>query len=496
MKHIEWENELRNKICDEEDQTLFNEAISCMNSDCFRAGYVIAWISIAESLKKKIYESANLGDKQAESHYNKILYEEGKNMSVDKTIFESSKQLKLIEDHDASKLKFLWEQRCIFAHPYSKAPSEDDLKYIITASVEICLSKPLLYRKNYIDELVDNLKSKPYFLTEDNVSNIIFARRIINRIPIELHPYFFKSLLYALGMIVEDEQKIKIQGKFRMFIIELFKFTSLDLSLNEWSLEDRATNYPYTSILGFTHPDTWEKIPYRVKDIIIQYVLHESDEAKQIIIKRIVGHLSKESKLDSNHKKLFVKHLNTCDFKQAYNYYGDPVSLFNRIIAEFETGIFIKQNEVVDYLRKRDGLNFLIGLDIEKQILIGLKIMSCARENSWKSKYFINDVVKNILQIPVSVKIGIFKGSIIPSEKYLSLNVDYFKIALQIIDNLEDEDIIYSFDYIIIKIGKNEYFSVFDEKELNAISEDLPKLKSITSMKLSELLECCKNYLI
>ena len=79
-----------------------------------------------------------------------------------------------------------------------------------------------------------------------------------------------------------------------MFINELFKFTSLDLSANEWSLEDRATKYPYTSILGFIHPDTWEKIPYRVKDIIIQYVLHESDEAKQMIIKRIVGHLSKE----------------------------------------------------------------------------------------------------------------------------------------------------------------------------------------------------------
>ena len=172
------------------------------------------------------------------------------------------------------------------------------------------------------------------------------------------------------------------------------------------------------------------------------------------------------------------------------------MNLFNRIINEFETSIFVKQNEVVDYLRKRDGLNFLIGLDTEKQILIGLKIMSCARENSWKSKYFINDVVKNILLIPISVKIGIFKGSIIPSEKYLSLNVDYFKIALLIIDNLEDEDIVYSFDYIIFTIGKNEYFSVFDEKELNAISEDLPKFKSTTSIKLAELLECCKNFLI
>ena len=215
-----------------------------------------------------------------------------------------------------------------------------------------------------------------------------------------------------------------------------------------------------------------------------------------MIIKRIVGHLSKESKLDSNHKKIFVKHLNTFDFKQSCNYYGDPLNLFNRIINEFETSIFVKQNEVVDYLRKRDGLNFLIGLDTEKQILIGLKIMSCARENSWKSKYFINDVVKNILLIPISVKIGIFKGSIIPSEKYLSLNVDYFKIALLIIDNLEDEDIVYSFDYIIFTIGKNEYFSVFDEKELNAISEDLPKFKSTTSIKLAELLECCKNFLI
>ena len=495
MAHTEWENELRSKITEEEDQTLFNESISCLKSNCFRAGYVISWITIAESLKKKIYESSNLGDKQAERFYNKILEDESHNKSVDKTIFESSVQLKLIEDHDISKLEFLWKQRCIFAHPYSKAPSEDDLKFIITASVEICLSKPLLYRKNYINELVDNLQNKPYFLTDDNITNIVFARRIIQRVPLELHSYFFKHLLYGLGLIENDEQKINIQGKFRMFIVELLKSTSCDLSANEWMLENRATNHPYTSILGFVHPETWDLLHYRVKDIIIQYTIHESDESKQHVIKRIIGHLSKDSKLDSIHKKLFVKHLNTIDFKLAYSFYGDPINLFNRLLSEFETGLFVKQNEVVEFLRKREGLTFLAGLDIEKQILVGVKLMSCARENTWKAISFIKDIANKTLVMPIGVRVGLLKGAILPSEKYLSLNADYFKKAVLIINDSEIDEIKYSFEYIIATINTNKYFSVIDETELSAINQELSNLNTTTINNLNQLTNCLKEYL-
>lgn len=490
MENINWGNELRKKISNEEDQTLFDETLGCLKSGFYRAGYIIAWVSIAESLKKKIYDSSNLGDNRADKIYQKILLDESNNQSVDKLIFESAINLKLVDDHDVSKLKFLWEQRCIFAHPYSKAPSKDDLKYIITAAVDICLSKPLLYRKNFIDDLVINLLTRSYFLTDDNESNILFARRIISRIPIELHPYFFKNLLYSLGTIEEDDQKIKIQGKFRMFIIELLKFSSLDLSLLDWAIENRATKFPYTSILGFVHPDIWNKLPIRVKDIIIEYAVQEDNENKQIIIRRIIGLLSKENKLDTSHQKVFIKYLNSIDFILAYNYYGDAKSLYNRVIIEFESGKFVKQNEVVEYLRKKEGVNFICSIDIEKQINIGLKIMISARENSWKSQYFINDLINANIKTTLGVYAGIFKGSLIPSDSYFSINIEYFKKGLNIINTLDDDDIVYIFDYILMIIEDFDAFSVFNKNDIDKISVDEFSIKSLTYTKLVQLIDC------
>lgn len=490
MENINWGNELRKKISNEEDQTLFDETLGCLKSGFYRAGYIIAWVSIAESLKKKIYDSSNLGDNRADKIYQKILLDESNNQSVDKLIFESAINLKLVDDHDVSKLKFLWEQRCIFAHPYSKAPSKDDLKYIITAAVDICLSKPLLYRRNFLDDLIQNLLIRPYFLTDDSESNQLFARRIVSRIPNELHTYFFKTLLFSLGTIQDDDKKIKIQGKFRLFIIELLKCSPIELSVLDWAIENRATEFPYTSILGFVHPDIWVKLPLRVKDLLIEYAVQEENESKQVVIRRIIGHVFKENKLDLSHQNLFVKYLNSIEFRLAYNYYGNTKSLYSRILMEFDSGKFVKQNEVVEYLRKREGVSFVNGIDIEKQIVIGVKIMVSARENSWKSQYFLNDLINSQTRTTLGVCCGILKGSIILNDSYFSLNIEYFKKALSIINLLDDDDIIYVFDYIIQVIDNYEAFSVFDKDEINKIDKDNPNIKSITYSKLVQLMDC------
>jgi len=487
METKEWIENVRRKISEEEDVTLFNEAVGCLSNGYFRAGYVISWIAIVESLKKKIYDSYNLGDKQAENSYHKITESELKKLSVDKIILDEAKQLKLIEEHEVGKLEFLWEQRNLFAHPYSKEPSEVDLKFIIVSAVDICLSKPLLYRKNYIDELIKNLVSMPYFLTDDQEKTKAFARRIILRVPVDLHPYFFKTFLFNLSPILIDDKKFKIQIRIRQFLIELFRITTGNLEAPEWSLEHRATNFPYSCLLGFVSPLVWEKLPERIKELLIEYSVTETDEDKQIMIRQIIGLLWKNDKLEGIYKKKFILKLNTVDFSSSYRFYHDKISLYNRIISEFNSNKYLKQNSVVEFLRDAEGQSYLSSIDQSKQITIGMKIAQSASSKSWTAKSYLSSLEES-KETTTNVIKGILVGSLMPSEKSISINKELLFSSLKIINRLIDNDSNDVFNYVIQYLNELDQSIKFYESEKShlefashpfnkTLSENLEKLR-------------------
>ena len=116
----------------------------------------------------------------------------------------------------------MWGRRCLFAHPYEKQPDLDEVKFIINQSVNISLGKELHFNKNYIDELCINIAEKPFYLPNEVEKVQEHAKKIIARTPEKLYPYFFKTFLYKIGTIKDDETKRYELRKLRYFILELF----------------------------------------------------------------------------------------------------------------------------------------------------------------------------------------------------------------------------------------------------------------------------------
>lgn len=435
-EYKDWISIRENKIIEEEDKTIFNEIVKCIDNECYRAAYLLCWISLIESLKRKISKYSSLGDKNAESAVLEIEATEKKKNSTDKLIFELANKCGIIDESDITTVQFFWDQRCLFAHPYEKKPDREEVNYILDQSIKISLGRDLFLNKTYIEDLCNNITEKPFFLPTDRVHVTEYAKKIISRTPQNLFPFFFKTLLFKIGRIKDDETKTFEQIKLRNFIIEVLLKSEIDLDSEEWGLEQRATNYPYESFLGYVNPQIWVKLPIRIKDILISYMEYEQNISRLNILQTITSKLIRDEVLESNYLSRFYKKLNDQKFEYAINYYGDNKVAFKRIKEILETNNYESQNPVIDFLERETSVSMINGLDIDKQFLLGRLIISAYLNNNWKSRYLINNLLKDNLKYSDFVKAGVSLGYVLSISNFFRIDYSNFKISLDIVNSL------------------------------------------------------------
>lgn len=503
MKQDEqWIQEVKDQIIEEDDKVLFEEAAGCFLSGYYRSAYIVSWISLIESLKRKIHILSNLGDSRATDAKQKIENAENDKQSADKLIFEEAKNCGIIDNADYSKVSFLWEQRCLFAHPYNLKPEVDEVKHIIGQTLRISLGKELHFNKTYLTELADNISSKPFFLpTEiDQVRN--YANRTISRIPKELHPFFFKILLFKVGEIALAEDKFNELRKLRYFIVELFINTQIPLDTTDWSIEHRVTNYPYECFIGFVHQETWTLLPDRIKEMLISYMENEKDTTKLIAIKSICGYLVQDNKLEDRFKNRFHKKLNSLSFDSAIHFYGEPKSKFNRIWEDLAGYQYDEQNPVIDYLRTDRGIELINGLDKEKQVKLGRLLKSAAANNHWKSQNIITSIKNGLLNYSEWLKSGITIATFSDLNDEFVLDKKYLNSFVEIMNGLSEDIQNESYNFIenlIVDEKVSEWEKmVFNEPEFIDLTtkalESIEEWNPNNKQRFEQLIENIKNY--
>jgi len=434
-----WIDDLRNQITEEEDKILFDETSGCFLSGHYRAAYILSWITIIESLKRKIKLFSNLGDSGATDAVKEIEEAEDKKLAADRLIFEKSKKCGIIDNADLSTVNYLWEQRCLFAHPYNKQPEIDEVKHIIGQSVKLVLGRQLLYNKDFLSALSENIATKPFFLPNEIERVREFATRTIARTPIYLHPFFFKTLLFKVGQIIEAPEKFNELIKLRYYVVELFVNTELNLSDAKWSLEDKVTKFPYECVVGFVHQDIWEKLPTRIKEMLIAYVVSENDTKRLINLKDIVLKLIENNKLEKNLTFIYYSKLDKLDFNSAINFYGNRDSKFDRIITELKSWRYEQQSPVIDHLKTEGATKFLNSLDIDQQFCLGRLLRECASEGHWKTQHFLSDIINGTRTVPDYLKAGIAFSSFINRQDRYSLDKEFVVRAVKLLNSISEE---------------------------------------------------------
>lgn len=498
-----WTIELKNKIVDHEDLVLFDEAIGCLKSNFLRSSYIISWICLIESLKRKLYKLSTLGDKKAEEAIKKIETNEEQNNSVDKIIMEESKNCGIIENTDFSTLKYLWEQRCIFAHPYKIQPEIEEVKHILTQSIKLSLGKDLFFNKEYLSEVATNIVDKPFFLPTDNEKIQEYSKKILSRTPQNLYPFFFKTLLYKIGTIKDDDTKINEQVKLRQFIIQTLESAEKALDDAAWAIEDRVVKFPYECFIGFVSKGIWPKLSERIKEILISYIETEQNSQKESIIKLITKTLIEGAVLEEKFKNKFIKYLNKTKFDNAINYYGDNKSAYDRIISELETFDYSKQNSVIDYLKITNGSSIVNSLDFQKQFNLGRLLKAASKNGHFKSQSLVHSIITRNTDFSTYLNGGIAFGHLINYRDILNIELKQVLPLVKILNEVEIEIQEYTFEKLfgVISVTHADEFDQmgFSEELMKGliydkIETEIPEWKGVCREKYDLLIEKIKNY--
>ena len=412
MELKKWLEDLENKILENDDKVLFKEASGCLEHNFFRAAYILGWIALIESLKRKINRFANIGDKKSDKAVEKIEGAEKNKQSADIIIFQEANSCAVIDPNDLNTIQYLWGQRCIFAHPYEIEPDIDDVKYILNQIVKISLGKELLFNKSYISELCNNIAEKPFFLPKNGVQVRDYANKTISRVPENLYPFFFKTLLSKIGTIKDDDTKVYEITKLRNFIVELFSRTNVDLNSTDFGLEKRAADFPFESFIGYVHIDTWEKIPYRIKEMLIAFMEGLTNSTQLEFIKLTTSALVKRAILEDEFKERFFVKLNSLPIETSIWHYSETLAKYNRIISDMKTFSYDIQNPVIDVLKTDQAIDFLKSLDFEQRFEIGRVLVYAANNSHYKSQNFIPSILSENSEYQDEIKAGIAFGYI------------------------------------------------------------------------------------
>ena len=92
----EWMTKLRAQIIDKKDAENFDDLIKCYQNGLLRAGFLLAWLMLIESLKRKIVDLANKGVKVAVSELKTITTTEDAMHSNDEVMWKGALKCDLI----------------------------------------------------------------------------------------------------------------------------------------------------------------------------------------------------------------------------------------------------------------------------------------------------------------------------------------------------------------------------------------------------------------
>ena len=106
-----WLIELKGHIIDKRDAENFDDIISCYQNGLLRAGFLMAWLMLIESLKRKIVELADKEVKVAVNELKSITSVEDAMHSNDEVIWKTALKCELITNEDDSVLEILYKEK-------------------------------------------------------------------------------------------------------------------------------------------------------------------------------------------------------------------------------------------------------------------------------------------------------------------------------------------------------------------------------------------------
>lgn len=494
MTREQWFTQIETLVLPHEKNEVFNEVKNTYIAKLDRACYIMSWICLIESLKNKIKDLSQLGNTEADKIEKEIIEKENAGLSVDKFIIESSDKLLIIDLQENMTLNFLWSQRCLFAHPYHIQPTELEVQFIINKIIEISLSKELIFNNKSLNEIIENIVNKPYFLSNDNQVITYYIENLLKRTKSKSFPFIFKTIIFKLSSLLQDPSKNKTSKKLILLLKNTIRKADTPINVNEWSFEHRLTNWPYETIMGIATPELWPKINNRIKDLIVGYLLElENTDDKIRELKIVFKNLLASGYLEENYSTQIISKFDTLDFSNIIQYYPNEEEKFKRIIKQLSEPNYIDQNPCISKLEEEAIINLVNNLQQQNKLLLASKILNLANSGNYKANSFVKNIPQKYnTDFKERLIIGCFLNR--NMDKY-SIKAKLFVVLLTQFSriDLNHDDIIKSIAKIndtIFESSQKDLIKMIDQKKFDGKSLLLSqKIVEIFNTKIDKSLE-------
>lgn len=181
---------LSNMVYDSQIKDLIKEAIDCYNIGSYRASINLIWTSIAFDAYKKVkYLNEIHKEPSCKLIINEIKKKEDNNKSWEVYIIDQLQLLlKSITELEKDRLLFIYKIRNHCSHPilYDNdsnffIPPAETVRHCLRDSIEILLSKPLLFGRKSLDIIFSEV-SDDYFPKEYEIFNRSFIEKFLDKI--------------------------------------------------------------------------------------------------------------------------------------------------------------------------------------------------------------------------------------------------------------------------------------------------------------------------
>ncbi len=422
-------NEYIKKIPEDTDKVLITDAVKVINCGQYRAAYILIWLACIESIVER-FKQLSRTDPAAKKIYDEITNTANGKQATDKIILTKAKEYGFIDAIEENKLKQIYENRCIYAHPYNASPKLENVDSAFVDVIDIILAKTLYFTKNNIKQEISKLTDNMLYVANFPASIERHTNLLLNRIDTDNLILFINEYLKKLDQYLTKNTKIQeVNLGINILYVLLKKLDIAKLPNADW--HQITMNLKIVDSFILLEPALFSKIGFDAQNTLLT-------KAKNLINSYLpvlngVITLIKANILTVDQYNIIQQELNDLSLEVFANSDADLNFLYDRIISDLKSYTWpVQSPAILALINKKSTIK---NLSIDKQIELGRNVLQTAEGSELKARDFIES--QDIYSWPVNFLKGIIFEVFVNENNEIRYKGQCINSVLSIINNIE-----------------------------------------------------------
>lgn len=425
---------MRGRISEPTDRPLFEEAVTCFEAGALRASYIMAWISVAESLRNRFEAMAQRGDGQAGKILKDLERLEKQNQATDLHLLDQAKVLGLLTDEQHDKLSHLRTMRNRYAHPTGRGPTEQETLAALEIAVDAVLSQPTLLRHGYADYQLAALFGEPHWLPDDEQAVRENAAGVARRLHPVAAPRLLEGLVEGYEQVFGDPDRDVVRRRAGWFLAGFLAETRPDLSEPRWNIVEVVRRRPVVASLMLGTPEAFGLLPDQARGMVLGHLTKPVDGASstaKLLGLRRARALVTAGILSPEDLELVGARVEEASYR-ALQSAGVPLEVYaDRLLDDLRSHNWDRQNPAASALGNA-GPDQVRALRPEEQEQMGRNVLQAAQGSSFGAQGLIERICRSASSWPGPFVLGLLLEPLVDDGGLFRLKGDYLPDVLAV----------------------------------------------------------------